>query len=97
MARQRYEQIHAYCEYAIEKLERERQEFLLVTTELFANRKEVIKTNLMRYEIALKQNDLSGINEAFKNISVEFGVDWKPVTRDEVRRLITDKNAVLEL
>lgn len=97
MARQRYEQIHAYCEYAIEKLERERQEFLLVTTELFANRKEVIKTNLMRYEVALKQNNLSEINEAFKNISVEFGVDWEPVTRDEVRRLITDKNAVLEL
>ena len=97
MARQRYEQIHMYCEYAIAKLERERQEFLNVTTALFANREKVIKTNLTRYEAALKNNNVGEINEAFKNISNEFGFEYKAVTRGEVKRLITDKNAVLEL
>ena len=97
IARQRYEQIHMYCEYAIAKLERERQEFLAVTSELFANRETVIKTNLSRYERALENNNLNEINEAFRNISEEFGMEWKPITREEARRLVSDKNAVLEL
>ena len=97
MARKRYEAIHRYCENAIAQMESERQEFLRVTTELFANREQVVKSNLARYENALKQNNLDDVNSAFKNISEEFGTEWESVTRDEVRRLMTDKNAVLEL
>ncbi|MBR1904648.1 MAG: hypothetical protein IJ824_05700, partial [Alphaproteobacteria bacterium] len=96
-ARQRYEVYHEFCEYSIKQMEKQRQEFIKVTTRLFAHRQAVIDDTFRRYDAALEHNNYEEINSALGALVEEFGMDWKYQTMDDVKRNLNDENFVLEL
>lgn len=97
LSRQRYEAIHEFCEYSIAEMERERQEFIRVTSELFANRKRVIESNLERYEMAVKKNDVNELTASLNEIAKEFGGELQFKNMDEFDKFMMDDSAVFEL
>ena len=96
-ARQRYEAYHEFCEYSLKQMEEQRQEFIRVTSRLFAHRQKVIDDTFRRYDAALEHNNYEEINSALGALVENFGMDWEYQTLDDVKRKITDKNYVLEL
>ena len=97
LSRQRYEAIHEFCEYSIAQMEHERQEFIKVTSELFADRKRVIETNLTRYENALKRDDVNELADSLNEIAKEFGGELQFKNMDEFDKFMMDESTVFEL
>ena len=97
ISRKRYEMVHEFCEYSIAEMERERQEFVRVTSELFAKRKQVIETNLNRYELALKQGDVNSLVFSLDEIAKEFGGELQFKNMEEFDKFMLDDTKAFEL
>lgn len=96
LSRQRYEAIHAYCEYSIREMERQRLEFESKVKEFLGARQAVIDSSLDNYERALKNNDFDAMSSALNNIAEEFGGELQFKTRKEFVDFMNDKNSVFE-
>ena len=97
MARKRYEAVHAFCEYSIREMERQRLEFEAKVKEFLSERQYVIDTNLDNYERAIKNKDSDAMSAALNNIAEEFGGELQFKTKKEFRTFMKDKNAVFKL
>ena len=96
-ARKRYEALHAFCEYSIREMERQRQEFERNVAQFLSDRQQVIDTSLDAYERAIKNNDMDAMSSALNNIAEEFGGELQFKTREEFGEFMEDEKAVFDL
>lgn len=97
ISRKRYEMVHEFCEYSIAEMERERQEFVRITSELFANRQRVIENSLDRYEAALQNNNVNELAASLNEIAKEFGGELQFKNMDEFDKFMLDDSKSFEL
>ena len=96
MARKRYEAVHAFCEYSIREMERQRLEFEAKVKEFLSDRQQVIDTSLDDYERAIRAKDSDAMSAALNNIAEEFGGELQFKTKKEFEDIMADENAVFE-
>lgn len=96
-SRKRYEFIHAFCEYQIQKLESERIEFERRASEFLSNRQHVIDVSLAEYESALLDGDFERISSALNDICVEFGGSLQFKTMKEFDDFMLDDSQSFQL
>ena len=97
LSRQRYEAIHAYCEYSIREMERQRLEFESKVQEFLGARQAVIDSSLDNYERAIKNNDFDAMSSALSEISEEFGGQLQFRSFQEFDEFMSDPNSVFKL
>ena len=97
LARKRYETMHVFCEYYIDEMERQRQEFEREVAQFLSGRQQVIEYNLNQFESALKRRDFNSISLALNNIAKEFGGELPFKNFEEFDSLMTDKDSCFEL
>ena len=96
-SRKRYEFIHAFCEYQIQKLESERIEFERRISEFLSNRQHVIDVSLAEYESALLDGNFERISSALNDICVEFGGSLQFKTMKEFDDFMLDDSQSFQL
>ena len=97
ISRQRYEAIHAYCEYSIREMEKQRLEFESKVQEFLGARQEVIDTSLDKYEKNLSSGDFDGMSAALNGIAEEFGGRLQFRTFAEFDDFMSDKDSAFDL
>ena len=97
ISRKRYEAIHEFCEYSIAEMERQRREFVRVTSKLFENRQRVIEYSLSQYEKAIRCNDFNEMSSALNEIATEFGGKLQFRNMEEFDQFMSDDDTVFEL
>ena len=97
LSRKRYEAMHAFCEYYIEEMKRQRQEFEEKVAQFLSDRQQVIDTSLNQFEEAMRKKDFNSMSDALNNIAEEFGGKLQFKTFKEFDDFMSDPDSVFEL
>lgn len=96
LSSEKREKIHCIVEAAIESMNKQGKELLMLSNEFYGNRKKVFAEGLKNLEIASQNNDLEVFTKGLNYIALEMGETLQFKNFEEFDDFMSDSNSVFK-